>query len=172
MLTGLPWDRKYVQPFHSALLSSPELQVSPPFPIYFECPFSIKIPTGASFTTLRWVHLRRRLHAERLSISIPHRTQPRLGLDFRDVPIRTAVSGGTPDHRESDVVLLTQCHPPRGLAAQLEAPLRLPPLLCASRQRSARTRLLKALPRDPRRPLPLLYRTPHRPAGRRRHLRS
>ena len=94
-----------------------------------------------------------------------------MGLDVRDVSIRTAVPGSTPDHRESDVVLRIQCHPPTRLTAKTEAPLRLTPLLRASSQRGARTRRLKAQPRNAWRSLSLLERPPHGPPGRRRHLR-
>jgi hypothetical protein len=64
MLTGLPWDRKYVRPFRSALLSSSDLQVSSsrvPNILRAE-PFNVE--TGPSFATFRWLYLRGRVHAE------------------------------------------------------------------------------------------------------------
>ena len=98
MFTGLPWDRKYVRPFRSALLSSPDLQVSlSRVPNILRAEL-FNIETGSSFAAFRWLHLRRRIHAERLSIPIPHRTQPRLGLDLRNVQICAVVLRSSPDH--------------------------------------------------------------------------
>ena len=140
MFTGLPWDRKYVRPFRSALLSSPDLQVSSSRVPNILRAELFYIETGPSFAAFRRLHLRRCLHVERMSIPVPRRTQLRLGMDLRNVQIRAVVPRSSPDHRESDVVLRIQCQPPTGLAAQPQAPLRLPSLLRASPQCRARTR--------------------------------
>lgn len=68
VLTGLPWDRKYVHPFRSALISSSELQVSSSIcgtvslaGAHLYVGF---FPTGSSFATFRRLQHRHRLHAK------------------------------------------------------------------------------------------------------------